>query len=252
MQKRFFIVVLVVAVLSSAAFAEEIRIGAGTTAAATVLTPIKDHFEKSTGIKLSVLAVGTKQAIKDLDKGGSDAAMGAHDLPEIAELMKKDNYGLEVSSYKEITVEEPKSYVIVLNKDNPVVKLSKEQAIDIFTGKVTNWKEVGGKDVPIIVVLARLHDASNKHFTKTVLGDAAIIKDILEVATMADVKQAVEANQEAVSYLPATMVKGGIKSPDAPTTKTKPINIFTKGTPSSKVQKLIEYIKGEGQKYVIK
>jgi len=41
---------------------------------------------------------------------------------------------------------------ILLHKENPVAKLDDKQIIDIYTGKITNWKEVGGKEAPITVV----------------------------------------------------------------------------------------------------
>lgn len=41
---------------------------------------------------------------------------------------------------------------IILNKANPVAVLNKQQVVDIYTGKVNNWKQVGGKDAGIVVV----------------------------------------------------------------------------------------------------
>lgn len=41
---------------------------------------------------------------------------------------------------------------VVVDKSNTVTNLTKEQLIDIYTGAVTNWKDLGGNDVPIIVV----------------------------------------------------------------------------------------------------
>ncbi len=41
---------------------------------------------------------------------------------------------------------------IILNKDNPLPALSDKQVVDIYTGKIKNWKEVKGKDAPITVV----------------------------------------------------------------------------------------------------
>jgi phosphate transport system substrate-binding protein len=41
---------------------------------------------------------------------------------------------------------------VILNKANPVESLNKQQIIDIYTGKIVNWKDVGGNDAPITVV----------------------------------------------------------------------------------------------------
>ncbi len=41
---------------------------------------------------------------------------------------------------------------VITNKNNPVKNLTTDQVKDIYTGKITNWKEVGGNDAPIVVV----------------------------------------------------------------------------------------------------
>jgi phosphate transport system substrate-binding protein len=43
-----------------------------------------------------------------------------------------------------------------VNRDNPVSRLTREQAKGIFTGGITNWKEAGGRDAPVALVLAPL------------------------------------------------------------------------------------------------
>lgn len=61
------------------------------------------------------------------------------------------------------------SYVLALNKDNKVSELSPAQIMGVFDEEITNWKEVGGKDLPI--QLFRLEDATH-YFTEEELGAA--------------------------------------------------------------------------------
>ncbi len=62
--------------------------------------------------------------------------------------------------------------VFIVNENNPVDELSKQQLMDIFTGKIHNWKEVGGADVPIQVFTRPETSGSQTLMRKLLVGDA--------------------------------------------------------------------------------
>lgn len=66
--------------------------------------------------------------------------------------------------------------VFIVNKNNPVESLTKEQLIDIYTGKITNWKEVGGNDVEIAAFQRNEDSGSQTIFRKVLMKDIAPIK----------------------------------------------------------------------------
>ncbi len=235
--------------LSIIAFAEEIKVGAGAAPVENVLKPVKEHFEKATGIKLTIIASGPKIALQDLEKGAVDAAAAGLTFDDLMDLMRKE--GAEVkdpASLQQVTIGKDK-IIVLLHKDNPVSKLSKEQLKGIFTGKIANWKDVGGKDMPIIVVWGKLIPGTNSLFVKNILDGQAQTRDVLEATTAEDVRQNVASNPEAVGIGPVAVVDATVKSPDTPEI-SRPIILVTKGKPSANVQKLIDFIKGEGQKYI--
>jgi phosphate transport system substrate-binding protein len=137
---------------------------------------------------------------------------------------------------------------VLIHKDNPVSKLTKEQLKGIFSGKITNWNEVGGKDIPIAVVWTK-NLGGNVIFTKKILDVPLLRKDILEVEDSPFAKELVKSNPGAIAIVPLGIVDETIKSPETPEIK-RPITIITKGEPSPNVQKLINFIKGEGQRYI--
>ncbi|MBA4374412.1 MAG: phosphate ABC transporter substrate-binding protein, partial [Thermodesulfovibrio sp.] len=139
--------------------------------------------------------------------------------------------------------------VVLLHKDNPVTQLSKDQLKGMFTGKITNWKEVGGKDLPVIVVWGKLIPGTNSLFVKNMLDGEALVKDVLDATTAEDVRQNVASNLEAIGIGPAAAIDKTVKSPASPEI-ARPITLLTKGAPSPGIQKLIDFIKGEGQKYI--
>lgn len=229
--------------------AQELKIGAGAAPTENILKPIKEHFEKATGIKLNIIASGPKIALQDLEKGAVDAAAGGLSFEDWMELMKRE--GAEVkdpASLNSVVIGKDR-IVVLIHKDNPVNKLTKEQLEGIFTGAITNWKDVGGKDMPIIVVWGKLIPGTNSMFVRHILGGKSVLKDVLEATTAEDVKQNVAANIEAIGIGPVAIVDNTVKAPEIPEV-SRPIILITKGKPSPNVEKLINFIKGEGQKYI--
>lgn len=235
--------------LSTFCLADEVRIGAGAAPTENVLKPVKSAFEKSTGLTLAVISNGPKQAFLDLDRGNVDAAAAGLSYEEWQNLMKKE--GNEIKSpaaFPSVLIGKDR-IVVITHKDNRIEKLSKEQLQGIFTGKFANWKDVGGKDMPILVVWGTLVPGTNSMFVKHMLDGAAPTKEVLEATTADDIKDKVKTNLEAIGIGPAAIVDAQVWSPQTPEI-ARPITLLTKGAPSPKVQKLIEFIKGEGAKLV--
>jgi phosphate transport system substrate-binding protein len=55
---------------------------------------------------------------------------------------------------------------LIVHKSNPVAKLTKDQVADIYTGKITNWKEVGGNDAPIVLTAMGTTHGTHSMFLK--------------------------------------------------------------------------------------
>ena len=243
------LVVIFLFTLSISVFAKEIKVGAGAAPTENVLKPIKEHFEKATGIKLQIISTGPKNAMQDFENGSVDAVAAGLTFDDLMSLIKKE--GVEIkdpASLHHVTIGNDK-IVVLLHKDNPVSRLSKEQLKDIFTGKIDNWKDVGGKDMPIIVVWGNLTPGTNSLFIKNILDGESQTKDVLEATTAEDVRQKVAPNPEAVGIGPLAVVDESVKSPEIPEI-SRPIILVTRGKPSPNVQKLIDFIKGEGQRYI--
>jgi phosphate transport system substrate-binding protein len=140
---------------------------------------------------------------------------------------------------------------VFVHPSNKVDKLSKDQLKGIFTGKTTNWKDVGGDDKDIIVVWGKGTPGQNAQFQREILEGAEIAKDILDTTNYAKIKESVSATPEAVGIDPFGLADASVKVVEAPVL-TSPILAITQGKPSAKVQKLLDYIKGDGDKYVRK
>ena len=240
-------------VMAGTAAADEIKITSGGTSAMYLLNPVKDAFEKSSGHKLTIKTAGGRFAMVDVDSGSAELGAAAHTKDELESFLKKDGIAVsKVAEIQEFPMAPSIDYTLAVHKDNPVGKLDKEQIKGIYTGKITNWKDVGGKDAPILIVLPKFQPAANQLLQNKFLDKQPQTTDVLEVNVYDDVKQNVASNPEAIGVMMKFQAEGGVKSLDIPKFSTGPITFYTLGEPSPKVKQLLAFVKSEGQKFLPK
>jgi phosphate transport system substrate-binding protein len=235
---------------STFAWGEVVKVGAGAGAPTeNILKPVKDAFEKATGIQLAIISTGVKAALNDLEAGTIDAAAAGLSFDDWLAFMKKEGAEVKDPAALHHFMVGKDRIVVILNKENQVSNLSKEQLQKIFSGETETWKDVGGGDMPILVVWGHLQQGTNNTFTKKIMDGKPVTKDILAVSSANEVRNAVVANPPAIGFGPGGIIDDTIKTPEIPDI-SREITMATKGKPSPKVQKLIDFILGEGKKYV--
>lgn len=241
---NFFIrisVTLLFACMSTYAGADVLKIGAGAAPTENVLKPSKNAFEKATGIDLSITASGPKQAFVDLERGTVDAAAAGLSFTDWMALLKKEGVVVaDETVYKPVIIGKDK-IVVIVHKDNHIKALSKEQLTGIFSGKITNWKDVGGNDSPILVVWGALTQGTNSMFVKHIMDNAKPTSEVIQATTAEDIRHNVASNPEAIGIGPQAIINDLVRSPEIPEL-ARPITLLTKGAPSAKLQKLIMFI----------
>jgi phosphate transport system substrate-binding protein len=138
--------------------------------------------------------------------------------------------------------------MIVVNDGNRVKALTKEQLKDIFAGRIVNWMEVGGNDVPILVGWPSVSSGALIVFRSKFMDNAPTTKTVYDVESMADTPVAVAATPEAIGLVTAPEVPNGTKEV-APAIE-RPLSLVYKGVPSPNLQKLLDFLKGEGKLYI--
>ena len=132
--------------IRQAAAAEEIRVGGGGAAMLTVFVPIKPHFEKATGIILTNLQSSPKGGLVNLLEGRVDVSAAAHSLDSLVAALAQENVRIDTSKLVQQTIGFNRTAILV-HPSNPVQRLSKEQLKGLFTGRIVNWREVGGDEI---------------------------------------------------------------------------------------------------------
>lgn len=105
----------------------------------------------------------TTQSYRNLMAGAADLLLAAEPAPEVAQELKQEGEWL-------LTPFATDALVFVVNEDNPVDSLTTEQVRKIYTGQITNWKEVGGEDLDIIPFQRNSEAGSQTLMEKLVMG----------------------------------------------------------------------------------
>ena len=95
--------------------------------------------------KLFLMCNNTPSAYRNLTYGQADMIFCA--LPSDAQVEEAEKAGVEFEYHTILSG----GFVFFVNKDNPVDSITQEQLKGIVSGKITNWKEVGGEDEPIVL-----------------------------------------------------------------------------------------------------
>ncbi len=251
MKKKLTLTLVILATLAFAmsVTAATLVLPGSTTVQKRILEPAKGGIKAATGIDIKVRGINSGKGFKELLAGKTEASISSSPLKSLLEKAGVADDG----TYQEHKIIED-VIVPIVHKSNPVAELTWEQLSDINTGKVKNWKAVGGPDQKIIVVTSQPSAATRRVFQKKVMKKADYIKGVREVKSTRQEVGLVgkfKGGIGAVSEGFVAMNPGKVK-----VVKTKeiarPLSIITKGDPNPEIQKLIDYLKTPDAKKLYK
>jgi phosphate transport system substrate-binding protein len=144
--------------------------GSITAAGSTALQPLvdaaaKQYVKACSGSTITVNGGGSGTGLTQV--AGGSIQIGDSDVTAASKLSTPDANGL----VDHIVARQ--GWIVVTNKDvTGVTNLTTQQNIDVWTGKVTNWKAVGGPDLPIVLIFRPSSSGTRSTFKKLVLGNA--------------------------------------------------------------------------------
>jgi phosphate transport system substrate-binding protein len=101
---------------------------------------------------------------------------------------------------------------IIVNPKNLVQDLSLEQIREVFSGKIRNWKELGGPFHPIVLVTREEGSGTRESFQKFVMGKEDISLEALVQDSNGAVRQVVGSNHNAIGYISLGLVNDQVKA----------------------------------------
>ncbi len=100
---------------------------------------------------------------------------------------------------------------IIVHPDNPVSDLSIEQIAQLYTGEITNWKDVGGNDAQVVLIGREAASGTRDGF-ESITGTKDKCQYRQELTSTGDVITAVSQNPDAIGYASLASIKDSVKA----------------------------------------
>ena len=218
---------------------------AGSTALQPLVKLAADEFmAKNAGVQVNLSGGGSMTGLTNVASGAVE--IGNSDVVVTPELKDKGLVDHEVAVAP---------FLHIVNKDVTVDNLTQAQLVDIFTGKITNWKDVGGKDAKISIIGRSKSSGTRATIARIVLEgkeftDAAAAQD-----SNGNVVTGVSQTPGAIGYIDAAYLKDTVKAlkyngvecnADNVASGKYPIyaimHMYTKGEATGTVKAFLDYI----------
>ncbi len=219
----------------------DIRIGGEIDACNGFFAVVKDQFKDEAGINLLITPGSSTNALIDLDSGNIDIATTDFSLESLIMDTDKLGYSVFPESFQSQGIG-TNTILVFLDKSSDVRALTQKQLQDIFTGRITNWKKVGGRDQKIVVIWGEATPGQNQLFSKYVLGYKPVVKTAVKAVDQHDSINRIIQTPGSIGIASHAFTSARTRNPKTPFVSSKVIAI-TKGAPTEETQKLLELIK---------
>ena len=227
----------------------------GSTSMEKVINSLGESFmAMNKDVKFTYNPTGSGSGIQAVSEGRCDIGLSSRAL--------KDD---EKASGLVETVVALDGIAIVVNPENPVSDLDIDTIAKIYTGEITNWKDVGGNDAEIVLIGREAGSGTRDGF-ESITGTAEKCQYRQELTSTGDVITTVSSNPDAIGYASLASVKDTVKAltvngvvpteasvKDGSYVVQRPFVLVTKdGTKlSDSAQKFFDYITSEAASKVI-
>lgn len=173
----------------------------GSTSMENVIGVLGEAFEETNdGVSFTYNPTGSGTGIQAVSEGRCDIGLSSRSLKE----EEKDSGLTEtVLAYDGIAV--------IVNPENPLTDLSLADIAAIYTGQITNWKDLGGSDAEIVLIGREAGSGTRDGF-ESITGTADACQYRQELTSTGDVITTVASNPNAVGYASLASVKDTVKA----------------------------------------
>ncbi len=235
---------------SGTAYAESIVIKGSTTVLPIAQMTLEAYMKAHPGVNISLSGGGSGEGIKALIDRSANIANSSREIKD-KEIELAKSKGVNPVE----TIVAVDAIVPIVNPRNRVKDLSIDQLSQIYQGKITNWKEVGGDNLQIVVVSRDSSSGTFEAWAEMVLNKAKVAPRAQMQASNGAIVQAVSKNKYAIGYIGLGYINKAVKPLTVngvqATAKTaiskefpvaRPLYMYTDGQPAGETEKFIKFI----------
>ena len=192
---------------SAPAMAEKNIVIDGSTTVGPIAKAFADYYKEKTGIGAAISESGSGNGVKSLINGACDIA-------NMSRFMKDSEFKtcVEKGILPVAHVVAFDGLAVVVNPANKVGALTMAQLADIYTGKIRNWKELGGDDAEIVVISRDTNSGTYETFNELVLRKNPVVKGAEYVGSNGQAKTRVASTKNAVAYVGLGFADDSVKT----------------------------------------
>ncbi|HDM67267.1 MAG TPA: phosphate ABC transporter substrate-binding protein [Thermoplasmatales archaeon] len=238
---------------------QTLKISGSTTVLPIAQRAAEEYMKQHPNVDIQVSGGGSSVGIRSVGEGSVDIGMASRELKSS-----------EKTSYPNLVqhVIAKDGIAIIVNPNNPVSQLTIEQVKGIYNGTYTNWLELGGNDLEIVVVGRDSASGTREFFWEHIMEKEDFRNDMLEMNSNGAVHDKVATTPGAVGYVGLGYVDEEVKGlriwnndewvePTIMNVKNgkypiaRNLNMFTNGEPTGLTKDFIDFIlSSEGQQIV--
>lgn len=203
------LILIALAAITSSVFAQKVnfKIKGSDTCLPLTQKEAEVYMKNNPGSSIMVTGGGSGVGISALLSGTTDIAQSSRKL-KLDEKMKLNDAG---KAFKE-TIIAYDALAVIVNPANKISKLTREQLEGIFTGKIKNWKEVGGEDLNIVAYSRETSSGTYEFFKEHVLNKKNFATSALLMPATGAIVQSVSQTKGAIGYVGLAYLEKSVKA----------------------------------------
>ena len=202
--KKLILSVMMVCAIAPSFYAQKLK---GSDTVLPLAQKEAEAFGKKTGKSVTVIGGGSGVGIAALLEGTTDIATASRRMKfdEKAKCQEAGKFIVEkIIAYDALA--------IIVNPSNGVSKLTRAQLEGIFTGKITNWKQVGGEDLKITPYARETSSGTYDFIKEYVLLNKNYMSSILSMPATGAIVQSVSQTKGAIGYVGLAYLNSSVKA----------------------------------------